>query len=233
MKLIINADDYGYTQGINKGIIHGHKNGIISSTTVLTNSPNLQQSYDLVKECPQLGLGVHLTLTLGKPLTQGHSLTDQNGYFFNRKEINLSIMDKKEIYNEWKSQIELFIQTFNQYPTHLDSHHSVHDQPETFAITQYLCQEYNLTCRRHSPAKFIGNFFGANITVDFIIETLKNNINEECIEIMTHAGFSDQELRDLSSYNDDREKELEILCDKTLIRYIEENNIALINYNQC
>ena len=68
MKLIINADDFGYSNGVNYGIIDAFKNGILTSTTCLTNMPGFNHAIQLAKENPNLGIGIHLTLTCGKPL---------------------------------------------------------------------------------------------------------------------------------------------------------------------
>ena len=75
--VIINADDFGYSQGINLGIIEAHKNGILSSTTMMANMPGFEHGVELAKNNPKLGIGVHLNLTCGKPLLDNvPSLTD-------------------------------------------------------------------------------------------------------------------------------------------------------------
>lgn len=230
MKLIVNADDYGYTKGITEGILYGHLQGIISSTTVLTNSLGLREAYEKSKTCPTLGFGVHLTLTLGKPLTKGKTICNQEGNFYGRKELVFENLDQEEVYQEWKAQIEKFIEVFERYPTHLDSHHSVHDHPLTLSITKRLCQEYHVQCRRHGQFKYVAGFYGPLATVENFIHLLVENKNEEAIEIMTHPGNSDAILRSISSYNDDRKKELAVLCSKEVKEYIMANNIELVTY---
>ena len=68
-RLIVNADDYGRTRGVSAGIREAHLHGIVTSTTAMMNFPGVQA--DLARacdDCPQLGLGVHLVLTAGRPL---------------------------------------------------------------------------------------------------------------------------------------------------------------------
>lgn len=230
MKVVINGDDYGFTDGITEGIIFCHLNGILSSTTVLINSDNIEEAVDKAKYCPDLGFGIHFNLTLGKPLTDGKTLCDKNGDFFNKKDLVLENLDKGEIYNEWKAQIEKFIALFNRKPTHIDSHHSVHDQSYTYPITERLCMEYGLTCRRHGKFKFVTGFFGEVATVETLINLLEENKKEEFIEVMVHPGYSDCRLRDISSYNNYRLKELVTLCDDRLKDYLKENNIEIVTY---
>lgn len=230
MKVVINGDDYGFTEGITEGIIFGHLRGIISSTTVLVNSQNIEESAKKAKKCPNLGFGVHLNLTLGKPLTNGKTIVDSKGNFFNKKYLNLESMDKEDIYIEWKAQIDRFIELFNKKPTHLDSHHSVHDQGYTYAITERLCKEYDMTCRRHNKFKFCSGFYGEDATAKTLISILEDNKDEQYIELMVHPGYSDCRLREISSYNDYRLKELVTLCECKVKNYIKENNIELVTY---
>lgn len=68
-KLIINADDYGHTRSVSLGIRQAHLQGIVTSTTAMMNYPGADDDLrDSVKECPRLGLGLHLVLTSGCPV---------------------------------------------------------------------------------------------------------------------------------------------------------------------
>ena len=78
MKLIVNADDYGMTKGVNLGIIEAHKNGIVTSTTLMVTMPEVEHGLALSKDYPNLGIGLHLNCTLGKPLTDCKSLIKEN-----------------------------------------------------------------------------------------------------------------------------------------------------------
>lgn len=79
MRIIINADDFGYSECISKGIIESYKNGIVTSTTIMMNMPFAEESLKLYKEEKGLLLGVHLNLTTGKPLlNKKNSLVTEN-----------------------------------------------------------------------------------------------------------------------------------------------------------
>ena len=231
MKLIINADDFGYTKGVTEGIIYGYKNGIIRSTTVLTNMPYIAYGAELIEDLPDLGMGVHLTLTLGKSLTGAPSLTLNNGYFKNKKQFyeTLDQIKPEEVYEEFKAQIEKFIDIFHKKPDHLDSHHSVHDAKGMLPISEKLAKEYALPMRRYSDFTFVTGFYDQTATVEALISLLASH-KEENIEIMTHPGYCDLELYRSSSYHTARVKELDVLCDKQLIKFIEQHHIQLTNY---
>lgn len=87
-KWIINADDFGYSKGVNYGIIEAHQQGIVTSATLMANMPGATHAAALAKDKPNLGVGVHLVLTIGKPLTEDvPSLIDKNGHFLRYNEL--------------------------------------------------------------------------------------------------------------------------------------------------
>lgn len=231
MKLVINGDDLGYTMGNTLGIIEAYNKGILRSTTALTNSKYIERAHELTKDLDGLGIGVHLTLTLGRSLTQNRTLTDEEGNFFpGRKTIWEKDPDYDEIYREWKAQIDRYIEIFGHLPTHLDSHHSVHDAtPEALEVARRLAQEYGLQLRRYGDYKFVPGFFGAMATVEDLLKILREHSDED-IEIMTHPGFCDLELYKESSYSLNRVVELSVLCDDRIKQFVKDNGITLVHY---
>ena len=95
-QLIINSDDYGRTPDISRGIREAHLNGVVTSTTCMMNIPTTAEDVAIaLKETPELAMGVHLVLTMGRPITRetASSITDENGNFFkyvhkNQKEMS-------------------------------------------------------------------------------------------------------------------------------------------------
>lgn len=234
MKVVFNADDLGYTHGVNQGIIDGFEHGVIRSTTMLMSSPYIGEAKHMVESHPGLGVGVHLNLTLGMSLTHGKTISDENGMFYpGRKTIwTHEDIDYHEIYVEWKAQIEKYIEVFGHKPTHLDSHHSVHDaNPKAYEISSGLAKEYGLTMRRYGPYQFVMGFFGddEHCSVSWLIHLLEENKGKD-IEIMVHPAWCDRELYDQSSYSLGRVKELSTLCSQELKDYIQAQGIELVHY---
>ena len=160
-RLIINADDYGRTAEISRGIRHAHLHGIVTSTTCLMNMPTVVDDIKIaLKETPSLGMGVHLVLTAGKPvLPQKKSLVGPDGFFLKRevffgghqglnhgnskRQLNID-----EVKAEWRAQIEAFITAAGKLPTHLDSHHhSSYASVDLFTAMLELAKEYHLPIR--------------------------------------------------------------------------------------
>ena len=113
-RLIINSDDYGRTPDISRGIREAHLQGVVTSTTCMINIPTTADDVRVaLKETPDLKLGVHLVLTMGKPLSKREtvsSVVDENGNFFNNVAFlaNLSSLKVDEVKTEWRLQIERF-----------------------------------------------------------------------------------------------------------------------------
>ena len=153
-RLIINADDYGRTPDISRGIRFAHLNGIVTSTTCMMNMPGVAEDIKIsLKECPTLGLGVHLVLTSGKPLLDPvkiPGLVNSNGMFLKQEELihNAPGLDLHVVKAEWRAQIDAFISAAWKKPTHLDSHHhSSYFTPGMITTMLELAHEYNLPIR--------------------------------------------------------------------------------------
>ncbi len=233
MKLCINGDDLGMTRGNTAGIFQAYTDGILRSTTALTNYTYFEEAAKESLKYPGLGVGVHMTLTLGRPLTENRTLHDENGMFYpGSKTIWTKDPDYNEIYAEWKAQIERYIEVFRHLPTHLDSHHSVHDAtPEARKVAQDLAAEYGLQLRRYSSFAYFGGLYGDNFTADNLIAAIeKYRLEDRDLEVMSHPGWCDLELYRSSSYSLGRVKELAVLCDEKVITYVKKNGIELAHY---
>jgi hypothetical protein len=158
-QLIINADDFGRTRSVSDGIIRAHKEGIVTSTTAMMNMPGVAN--DLLKakaEAPNLGLGVHLTFTAGRPLLPTEwvkSLIDERGAFLSQEAIiaKPTRIDTGELESELKAQIKTFKNAMGQLPDHLDAHHFVHIVPQLFALYLDLADEFKLPVRIPFPRR--------------------------------------------------------------------------------
>lgn len=222
VNLIVNADDFGYSRGINYGIIDAHKNGIVNSATMMMNMPGVTHAVELAKENPKLQVGIHLVLTCGKPLlTDVQSLVNKNGSFKRisdfKEQRDLSL---DELAREWDAQIEKFLET-GLIPTHFDSHHHVHTIPEFLPVVQMLSKKYNLSARRflREPVEgvptfsdvFLHDFYGEGATFDYFENLVTRVQDGQTVEVMCHPGYLDYEILNGSSYTVDRVKETGIL----------------------
>lgn len=134
-RLIINADDFGMTEGISEGIIKAHLEGVVTSTTLMANMPAAAYAIKLAQKTPDLGVGIHLNLTTGRPIStpeKVRTLVDKSGTFYPQKILISRLVkwkiDRLEILAEFTAQIEKALE-LGLFPTHLDSHHHIHLYP--------------------------------------------------------------------------------------------------------
>lgn len=261
-QLIINSDDYGRTPEISRGIREAHLRGVVTSTTCMMNIPSTAEDVAVaLKETPALGLGVHLVLTMGSPLSTPEtvsSITDEQGNFFKYGALveQFPSVNIAEVKKEWRAQIEAFIRAAGRKPTHLDSHHhSSYFSPELFHGMLELAKEYDCAIRfpftgnvskelektnehvpdlvrqfdPRRPDRFVVDFYDEHATRDELLNII-NNLPEGTTEVMCHPGYTDDAFAKESVYNDQRDRELEILTDPAITEAIEANGIRLITF---
>ena len=155
--LIVNADDLGWTEGVNRGILDAFRGGIVTSTTVLANGRAFAEAVKTAKSAPRLGVGVHLNLSDGAPVADRESVTsllDDDGQFADGPESLLwkrarrgLILD--EVEEEWDAQIQK-VRDAGIRPTHLDGHKHVHMLPGLFEIALELAKKHGIEAIRVS-----------------------------------------------------------------------------------
>jgi hypothetical protein len=155
IKLIVNADDYGHTAGISAGIREAHLKGIVTSTSAMMNRPSAPQALlDAANLCPNLGIGVHLVLTSGQPLSNPikiPSLVTPEGVFRREEAFiaALPLLDPAHVWTEWNAQVAKFVEITGRAPDHLDSHHhSSYFTPDLFEMMLQLAMELGCAIRR-------------------------------------------------------------------------------------
>lgn len=149
--LIVNADDLGWTAGVNRGIAEAHRNGIVTSTSLLANGGAFADGVKTASELPGLGVGVHLNLSDGKPTApaeQVKSLVNEGGEFAGGPETLLlrltgKSLQPKVVEIEWNAQIEK-VCAAGIRPTHLDGHKHVQMLPGLFGIALRLAKKHGI-----------------------------------------------------------------------------------------
>lgn len=229
MKLIINADDFGLSKAVNYGIIEAHKHGVVTSTTALVTAEAFRECKQLALENPLLSVGIHLNITLGKPLVKHLTLVDENNNFFTKMEYIEDFMkSQEELYLEWKAQIEYFIEVMEVKPTHIDSHHHVHMLPKALPIVRRLAKEYELPIRGDGEIILNVDFYGDQVSENFFDHLPRY----EMLEMMVHPAYADTTLMEATSYALERLKEYDILTLPSVRRKIEKAGYILISYKE-
>ncbi|MGG3562915.1 chitin disaccharide deacetylase [Neobacillus rhizosphaerae] len=226
INLIVNADDFGLSKGVNYGIIDSYLYGIVNSTTMMMNMDGTEHAIQLAKRYPELRVGIHLVITCGKPLSHNVlSLVDEHGDFKSCSNLNPSDISLVELEREWTAQIDRFIKS-GLKPSHLDSHHHVHTLKELVPVVKCLSNKFGLPVRKNGNVGIDGvdsfsdialfDFYNEGVTPDYFAK-LNERVNDGLtVEVMCHPAYLDNTLLTVSSYAYQRLTELEILQSVTL-----------------
>ena len=153
--LIVNADDLGWTAGVNRGIAEAHRSGIVTSASLLANGSAFADGVKTARELPGLGVGVHLNLSDGPPTApaeQVKSLLNEEAEFSGGPEslllrLGTRSLDLKEAEKEWDAQIAK-VRAAGIQPTHLDGHKHVQMLPGLFNVVLRLAKRHNIEAVR-------------------------------------------------------------------------------------
>lgn len=151
--LIVNSDDFGISEGVSRGILEAHHQGIVTSTTVMVNMPAAALAIEQAqKEAPELGMGLHFNLSFGVPIRDDvpSLLTDAGTFVSDYQPLmdKLASFEPDEVKRELQAQFLRFIDLAGHPPDHLDSHHGVtYFYPAAVEAMLDLAREYHLPIR--------------------------------------------------------------------------------------
>ena len=247
--LIVNADDLGWTEGVNDGIFEAHLGGVVSSATLMVNAPGAAHAAAALArpELAGLGVGLHVQLTGGgSPTLPPHeiaSLVDECGRLPRRPD-GLAGARADEVLAEAEAQLARFEELVGRSPTHVDTHHHAHREVlpvlqaiTTLAVSAGLPERQASTEMRDAfregdiatPDFFIDSFFAERVTHGHFAE-LVDGLGTGVTEIMCHPGRTDAELERTSTYTAERERELEILTAPGWRARLSAEDVRLASY---
>jgi predicted glycoside hydrolase/deacetylase ChbG (UPF0249 family) len=243
--LIVNADDLGRSEGVNRGIFEAHERGVVTSATLMVSFPGAGPAAAELERHPRLGVGLHVTLTGAAPTLPPRevpSLVDNQGLLA-RKPETIGEVEPREVLAEVRNQLALFRRLTGRMPTHLDSHHHSHRLPVVLDAVLEVAREEGLPVRRASEEvasrataagvrttdRFVESFFGEAATLEELLE-IARGLGSGITELMCHPGYADEELRQGRGYADARERELAVLTDPRAAATIEELGIGLTHF---
>lgn len=150
-RLIVNADDFGYTRGVNAGIIRGFRDGIITSATIMANGAAFEDAVEQARSNPKLGVGCHLVLVGGKPVApkqQLPRLTDAGGNLPPTlgallSKLTAGSVKSEELACELRAQVQKVI-SYGVHPTHFDSHKHTHAHPRVLDAVIKVAEEFHI-----------------------------------------------------------------------------------------
>ncbi len=149
--LIINADDFGYSSAVNRAILQAHRDGVLTSTSLMVNERAAAEAVQIAKENPSLAVGLHLVLVLGRAALSQHQiphLVNASNEFTRSSFVAgvkyfFSPAARRELRKEMRAQFEKFAATTLPF-SHVDGHTHLHQHPVIFAELIKLCEEFKV-----------------------------------------------------------------------------------------
>jgi chitin disaccharide deacetylase len=244
-RLIVNADDFGRTAGVNRGVIEAHRRGVVTSATLMVGFAGASEAASLARENPGLGVGLHLALTGGAPTLPAEqlpSLVDGRGLLPAKPE-GLATARPAEVLAEARGQLRRFRELMGRDPTHFDSHHHAHRTPIVYEALVTLAWETGLPVRNGEPGmgerlrregipttdRFVESFYDAGATLEVMLSIL-GDVGPGVTELMCHPAVVDDELRSGSSYAAQRSRELEVLTHREVRQALQALGIKLVSF---
>ena len=219
-RLIVNADDFGLAPGVSAGILAAHRYGIVSSTTLLATVAIDAESVRALRDSG-LGVGLHVNLTLGRPLSAGRSLVDGAGRFLRDARHAAARANAGDVEREVAAQIDKFESILKRPPTHLDTHHHVGLLEPVAEVVLGAARRLSVPVRsqnyaartraRSAGLRTPDHFFGESGPGAYwsLAQTLAHlrALPSGVSEFMTHPGWLDDALS-YSRYGRQRETEM-------------------------
>jgi predicted glycoside hydrolase/deacetylase ChbG (UPF0249 family) len=237
-RLIINADDFGFTRDVNAGIVHAHREGVLTSTTLMANGAAFDDAVRLARETPTLDIGAHLVLVEGNSLLDGRPLPETP-----RELLWVLLRRKLNVYAELRAQIEKILAA-GLHVSHLDSHKHTHLVPSVFRVVVSLADEFGLpyvrlplglpyyrSLARGKNVRMTDHFLGFRLTGLLTEETFARALQElkdGTTEFMCHPGYLGDELKQADTrLKDSRLRELEALTSPRIRELLSVKGIDL------
>lgn len=194
-KFILNADDFGMSKAYNRAVLDGYHNGFLSSASLCANGKAFNAAVnEIIPECPNLGIGVHLNIIEGRSLTKSKLLTNKRGKF-NQSYLSLILKSNDSVFleqveYEFRTQIET-VMNYTKVD-HLDSHVHTHAIPNIFKITAKLAKEYNIPYIRTQHEEI------------YFVPSVKKHLNlkypPNILKILLLNNFTAQNIKVLKEY---------------------------------
>jgi predicted glycoside hydrolase/deacetylase ChbG (UPF0249 family) len=224
--LIVNADDFGRSKGINRGVVLAHENGIVTSASAMVRWPAAEEAAELARAHPMLSVGLHVDLS---------EWTYSDGEW--RPSYEVASDDPAAVAAEVEAQLARFSSLYRGEPTHLDSHQHVHQGEPLRSILLEAGRELGIPVRHFAPGiVYRGDFYGQTakgeplpdaIALESLLRVL-SSLPDGVTELGCHPA-SEPELS--SSYATERPEELRVLCDAQVRAAVEAGGIELRSFH--
>jgi predicted glycoside hydrolase/deacetylase ChbG (UPF0249 family) len=217
-RLIVNADDFGASTGVNRGIVESHVNGIVTSTSMMVTGGAVEEAVELTTQLPDLAIGLHWDV-------------------WGEDEREFDTGDLAAVRDEFARQLDRFHELMGRAPTHVDSHRHAHRERHVFPLFQELVEPLGVPLRGDGAVEFVGGFYAQwewqvtnleYVSVPVLQRMLRDEVDEGWTEVSCHPGYRSPGYE--AVYLAEREAEVRTLTDPAVAATVDELGIELVSY---
>ena len=230
-QLIVNADDFGFTRGVNEGIVEAHRHGILTATTLMAGGAAFDHAVESARATPSLDVGVHLVLWEATGLPQRLP-----AFVFRALTMSSAAIERL-----FSAQVERVMQA-GIAPSHLDTHKHTHTLPHVMRAVARTARRFGITwvrrplllSARPDGLRVTDHFMGLGLTGKMTRDSLAaelRRIRPGLTELMCHPGRYDAALEAAPTrLKHQRQQELDALTAPGIRAVLEANGIELTSY---
>jgi predicted glycoside hydrolase/deacetylase ChbG (UPF0249 family) len=223
--LVVNADDFGLSDGVNEGIARAHEDGIVTSASLMVLRPAAAEAAAYARRRGELGVGLHVELGEWR-FERGRWLTVHE---------RVPPASAEMVAEEIRGQLAEFRRLMAADPTHVDSHQHVHLREPARSVVGALGRELGVPVRHLSPIRYCGDFYGqtdegrplphaiSSAALLSVLERLGPGMTELCCHPAAREDFE-------SSYRGERIRELETLTDRSVRAAVHAAGLQLSSF---
>jgi predicted glycoside hydrolase/deacetylase ChbG (UPF0249 family) len=217
-RLIVNADDFGASAGVTRGILDCHTRGVVTSTSLMVTGRAVREAVSMSRDHPALAVGLHWDVC-------------------GEDERDFDTEDPSAVRDEFRRQLDEFVRLLGRPPTHVDSHRHVHREGHLLPLFRELVAPLGVPLRGDGPINFVGGFYAQwewqvtnleYVSVPFLLRLLREEVPDGWTELSCHPGYRSADYQ--SVYLAEREAEVRTLTDPAVRRAMAELGIELASF---
>jgi predicted glycoside hydrolase/deacetylase ChbG (UPF0249 family) len=216
--LIFNADDFGASSGVNRGILECHASGVVTSASLMVTGHAAQEAAAMSRDHPSLAIGLHWDV-------------------WGEDEQEFDLRNVPAVRDEFRAQLDAFHRLLGRMPTHVDSHRHAHLEECVMPVFRELVEPLGVPLRGDGCVRFVGGFYAQwewrvtnleYVSVPFLERMLREEVPEGWTELSCHPGYASPDYR--AVYLAEREAEVRTLTDPRIRQAICDLGISLTSY---
>jgi predicted glycoside hydrolase/deacetylase ChbG (UPF0249 family) len=217
--LIVNADDFGASTGVNDGIVDCHVRGIVTSASLMVTGRAVHEAVSMSRDHPRLSVGLHWDV-------------------WGEDEYEFDIDDAAAVREAFGRQLDEFQRLMGRVPTHVDSHRHAHRYEQARPVLREAVAQLGVPLRGESDVRYIGGFYAQwewrvtnldHVSVLALQGILQNEVGDGWTEVSCHPGYISPDFE--SVYLHEREAEVRTLTDPRVRQTINALDIRLASYS--